>query len=845
MSFDVFKFVALRPPEAISEDEKTDTVEIEPVTATEALDIYKKITGADGDDALKAVLAGVGASKSISALLISGVDSAVINKVIAISDMASKGSVVVAKNTNSQYFPSSENTLVNSMNLNTGLTRTLSPNLLGSFRVNNFDALNATDDSALNEGISDNVGGSTSNDTSGSALNEEITDNVGGLGTSNTLDNLFNEGPITPVGGNNPKQAPEVDVMPSFFRPVGVGELQIVQQDLHRYELGEIAYVENVLASEFRERMHRQTNEQEISLFDEEETEQFMEQNLQSSERFELQTAARDELERRNKVENNLSVSGKYGPTVEIKAGMQFSHESSKRSSKERSAQFAQEVTESAVQRTQSKVKESRSEITRSKTEQSNIHRFDNTGADAEHIAGVYRYVDKIYKMRLVNRGVRFFYEFYIPSPGAYLRQISTNNTKVPKLTLPPKPSVKIKDITPTSYLSYVEQYNVRNVPAPPKPTETLTVSASDADSGTGGAQKVRKEGALSIPDGYVVDEARVSITAFNDHTTDPQVWVTIGADTETKVSGWPELEEKDKATVFTFAKAKGQRGTLGYSLYARHDATVQFLIEVRCKISKEQLLEWQHKIYDAIMETYQAQVSQTKADFAEKMAGLSVTDLIDAPPARLRELERDELKRLCMQLMGGEAMLAEERATSEVATDIPLVVERGEGAMLEGNLPISRKRLDPLATEARFAEQAFEWSNLSFTLYPYYWNEPNEWAKLVSLSHPDPLHGNFLRSGIARVLVPIRENYEEAVRDFVFRGRPALYSSEPANITDEKWLPLHQEMREATQRNQEGDRLISSWFTRISTPLVMLDANVQVDEHGHMMQRKDEEGGD
>ena len=164
---------------------------------------------------------------------------------------------------------------------------------------------------------------------------------------------------------------------------------------------------------------------------------------------------------------------------------------------------------------------------------------------------------------------------------------------------------------------------------------------------------------------------------------------------------------------------------------------------------------------------------------------------------------------------------------------------------MIEGNLPISRDRLDPLAVEVRFAEQAFEWSNMSFTLYPYYWNEPDEWASLVSLSHPDPLHANFLRSGIARVLVPVRVNYEDAVKDFVYRGRPALYSSEPANITDEQWLPLHQEMKEATARRQKGDILVDSWLARVSTPLVMLDTNVNVDENGHMMQRKPLEDSD
>lgn len=818
MSFDVFKFVALRPPEAI--DSKTDknTISLASVSASEALGIFNKLSSAADDKSLKKVVSTLGVEKSLSALLISGVDAALINKVISLSDLATSDDLVVIKNKAESVTAPNTGTIASSLHIERGLQPQLNPNLGRFFRNNNLGG-------ALNEG------------------NEENALNEGTRSTSPDLDTAFNEGPL-PIDVPSPSES-EVDTTPSFFRPVGVGELQVVQQELHRYELGEIAYIENVMASEFRERLHKQSNEQEITRLDEEENEEYMNRNLQSSERFELQTASREELDRRTKTDTNFDMSATYGPKIEVKAGLQFSMDNAKRSANERSSQFAQEVTESAVQRTQSKVQQSRKEITRTKTEHANVHRFDNSKDDAKHIAGVYRYVDKIYNMRLVNRGLRFFYEFYIPSPGAYLRQLATLKNKKPALKLPPKPSVRIKDISPSTYQRFVEQYGVRNISPPPTDTLTLTETASDADGGSDGSQTVRREGSFSIEQGYEVKSAEVTIIAFRKHSTDPEVWVTLGSETIQKTGGWPSLTAGSDATVFKFNKAKGQRGTLGYSLYARHDATVQFVIQVKCEPSKEALLEWQHKVYDAIFEAYQAQLASAKADHAETMAGLSVEDLIDAPPTRLRELERDELKRLCLQLMGSEAKLAEERVTSETTFDKPLVVEAGEGPMLEGNMPIDRGRLDPLAVEARFAEQAFEWSNMSFTLYPYYWNEPDEWRRLISLSHPDPLHANFLRSGIARVLVPVRPNYEEGLRDFVYRGRPALYSTEAAKITDERWLPLHQEMKEATQRRQAGDVLVDTWLTRVSTPLIMLDAKVTVDEYGRMMQRKiDEDEG-
>ena len=228
--------------------------------------------------------------------------------------------MVVVANDRASAVTATSGNIADALHVNSSFTATVNPNLTRFFRAGGIasNPTIANGINALNEG---NNG--TANDTiSGSILNE---------GASPTIDdNVFNEGPI-PDNKPSADQHPQGVSMPSFFRPVGVGDLQVVQQELQRYELGEIAYVENVLASEFRERLHKQTNEQEVSIFDEEETEAFMEQNLQSSERFELQTAAQEELEKRASIESTTDIKAKYGPNVEVKAGLKFSMENAKR----------------------------------------------------------------------------------------------------------------------------------------------------------------------------------------------------------------------------------------------------------------------------------------------------------------------------------------------------------------------------------------------------------------------------------------------------------------------------------------------------------------------------------
>ena len=50
--------------------------------------------------------------------------------------------------------------------------------------------------------------------------------------------------------------------------------------------------------------------------------------------------------------------------------------------------------------------------------EERNHHEIDNRG-QADHVIGVYRYIDKTYEVAVRNYGVRLVLEFIVPEPGA------------------------------------------------------------------------------------------------------------------------------------------------------------------------------------------------------------------------------------------------------------------------------------------------------------------------------------------------------------------------------------------------------------------------------------------
>jgi hypothetical protein len=67
--------------------------------------------------------------------------------------------------------------------------------------------------------------------------------------------------------------------------------------------------------------------------------------------------------------------------------------------------------------------------------------------------------------------------------------------------------------------------------------------------------------------------------------------------------------------------------------------------------------------------------------------------------------------------------------------------------------------------------EQSFEWNNMVYLFYPYFWGKKSEWVTIAQLTDNDPLFGQFLRAGAARVQVPVRVGFEEAILTYLSTG--------------------------------------------------------------------------
>ena len=197
-------------------------------------------------------------------------------------------------------------------------------------------------------------------------------------------------------------------------RILGIADLMVVEQDLLRYQLGEIAHIENVLRSEVRSREFKTKDTIEQTLTTETETTEDKEKDLSSTERFELQTESQSVISQNASREAGLTIHASYGPSVDATANFNASSSTSAQQSTAASSSFAREIATKAVDRVQTRTPTRRTVTTIHVTEENNLHSFDNKAGNSD-IIGVYRFVDKIYRAQIVNYGKRLMLEFIVP----------------------------------------------------------------------------------------------------------------------------------------------------------------------------------------------------------------------------------------------------------------------------------------------------------------------------------------------------------------------------------------------------------------------------------------------
>lgn len=655
-----------------------------------------------------------------------------------------------------------------------------------------------------------------------------------------------------------------------FARQPAFADFAVVREEWSCFVPGEIAHIENVLRGERKVREHVRTEETQTTSVSESDRTQIEERDTQSTERATLQEEASKQTSLEIGIEGQVDVNASYGP-VEIATSFGASLGYSEEESRRKASEMSREVVNRSLSRIEERVVEKRATVRISKVVETNSHTIDNSVTPTGHVVGIYRWVDKISRLQIFTYPHRFVLEFQIPEPAAYVRWLERQRPPA-QVDVPPPPAFENLEgqpltpalVTSGTYLALAAKFGASGMLPPPDPRivvssglqlkaeETLPTSQ---DTPFQFAPSMSAQIDLAVPPEYSAVVADVSVTGVPLLATWRDSEITdaggdIGEHYYMDVLGYHEvtaavafagqhrtLTEGTAATVRRSRSASGgglrgwsQReawfeaigqihdldaglgsGQLRASVVVAGALQAAVSIKLTCVRKDSTYEEWQIESFDRLREAHAA----WRMRYEDALAAVDVqagVQIEGRSPLRNAQTVREELKRQVIEHLLGH------RFDGLQLVDFP-----ADDAVEDARPTTRLSEAAATAPLVQFLEQVFEWTNMTYVMYPYYWAAQSRWDDLNRIDGADPSFTEFLRSGSARVVVPARPGFETDVLAFAVHGVPWSGGPVPLADDDDRYVSVAQEiqdMRGAPDEGVPGDL----WEVKQPTTLVWLD---------------------
>lgn len=613
---------------------------------------------------------------------------------------------------------------------------------------------------------------------------------------------LFAEAPTPLLDQVEPPQvaAGELDFSKAVTRPVGYGNLQVVRQELVGYEPGEISHIENVLTGELLRRTTTREELSEQTLADEIISVVAQERDQQSTDRNELTTETQREASKQTTTSQPGMSSTDYGRLVE--------------NSK---SNFARTVSARAVESVTQTVRTQRVARERKTYTEVAVHELDNKSGD-EQVRGIYQWVNKRYSLRLMNYGKRLLYDVVVPEPAATFVDALKNSAKPEtfELVKPVKPGFGPESLYAGNYRGYAAQYGVAgSVNPPPKEFREVVVKAGQVTLENNASKADNADYfklfydtfSVTIPDGYKAYAGLVTVTTPLLFEPDPVRWFDF----------WigPYFVRYQNSPLNQAFSMGGQTGELaGQVMSFRRILQFSYNIAITCQRTDEAYQQWQLTTYAAIVSGYQRQLAEYEDRLARYVSTARARLALTANYAHNPSVQRDEMKKAFIALLLGE------HPGTWLSTPPPRPT------------PANPVPPDPVAVRewgsvVAFFERAFEWENMMFTFYPYYWGRSNRWEEMLLAQDADPDFEAFLKAGAARVVVPARPGFEAALAHYQETGDVWLGEEMPDMFGD-NYVSIIAEIKAANFAPGE-EVCVEQWEVTVPTTLVLLRADAML----------------
>ena len=616
--------------------------------------------------------------------------------------------------------------------------------------------------------------------------------------------------------------SPPFPIVPNQILPVGIADLLVIKQHPLRYEPGEISHVENVLSGETRSHDLKHTlTLQQTTLQEEEVTTQTI-KDLQTTDQSSLRTESQNALQENVNVQAGVAISASYG-SLQLNTNASVAYSNSKSQTTDVATNRAKEVVNRAVTNITDRV---RTQQTTSRTEvfvEKDGHSFTND-AKNPNVVGIYQWLNEVYRAQVFNYGKRVLFDVTVPEPAAFLldaAQAPENTSGAPaEVKEPPALAIGPGDLSPTPgtpnfYGDFVKTYNVVGVPEPP--TQTITISKAIAVTKEEDTEQAAE---LTILEGYGAVEAVVQ--GMYNHTgnkAESGLAVYVGTTqylltAQVEVAGYGNprpLNWHSEATSIPVAVH-----TWGASDYA-------VTIDIKCTLSDNALAAWKNKVYDAILQARQKQLDDYNDSLTQQQFDGPARSPLGGNPDQNRITEQVELKKACLAMLSGMDLLSfngikEDPLPGPIP---PPPAHAFPRVNWPTTLPVPAD-VDGQTRLIRFFEQAFEWPEMMYFLYPYFWARKGTWYDRSTIQDTDSLFAQFLSAGAARVVIPVRPGFETLINYFLMTGQVWGGGALPL-ISDSAYLPITEEIRDASGAPGDEIPVGDPWEIQIPTTLVLL----------------------
>jgi hypothetical protein len=607
-------------------------------------------------------------------------------------------------------------------------------------------------------------------------------------------------------------------------KPLGIGDYLKVEQQLKAYKAGEIAHIENIMMGETRVRKTKSLDRTERFDYLEEETTEETEKDLQTTSKGEMESSIDEVKQSSLDMAAGVNISGTYG-LMTINADTNVNYSNYNQTATHNAEKHAQEVVEKARQKIVKRKKTINSITKIIEFVEENEHSFTNpavpttpeggTGqAGGVNNVGLYRWVDKFYLNRLMNYGPHLIMEFFIPEPSKNYKysKVYKSIAGAESLKKPSEPMVWNGETslltTPSQILDWNYSYIGRELGVaiePPPSGYIFLAKTLSLLPGAGDMPNTIMDETLEVPEGYELDSYRLGLSGMSIHPGYPE-----GSPNSTNGEWpWAEVYLNGRGSVYISGALRYNNGNWEYAdgeiwnniygevpiqgklqigalVKCKTYATAR--IEVRLRRKQEHFDKWRQKIFEDLWSAYYLKLEDYNNQLRQIQMRESLQTNFGQNPTLNREIEKTELKKSCLHLFSKTGLGQMDSYPSDGNSNT-------ENRNPKCNPPIfDNCNVIQNGPMVEFFEKAFEWDNLTYELYPYYYAKRCSWIDLLNVTDNDPKFQQFLQSGAARILVPVTPGREREVLYYLQSGTKWNGEDAPA-IFNNHYLSLLKEI--------------------------------------------------